>query len=967
MIPMTRLNVLELAVALAVLVMGAEPVRAQSRGTLAGVVADRSGGMLAGATVELSGDGPVSTFTTGQDGQFRFVHLPPGAYRLTASKPGFQPASRTDLTIGVNEVLSVSLTLDIEGVEQAVDVPAPRRQAGSRVSFTHDELARLPTPRDPAALLPSVPGVVSDRINVGGTESHQPPQFVFRGSRILDTSWSIDGVVVSDRQTGSPPGFHDLEAFEEVQFAPASGDITQPGSGLAVSMVVRSGTNQICGTARGTFTGAGFQASNLRDDLRGVPSFLTADIADHAQQIGEYGADLGGPVRPGRAWFFASASRQDVRVFRQAGGAERTVLTSRTSKVNWQATPRDMVNWVWVAHGVTRLGVNPAAFRSPVTARQNQSTLHPDNPFNGLWKVEAQRSVLPTLFVTARYAYYGTGFQNISIGTGPAGVSPRLGETVGATSSTWSLRPQHSVAADASYFRTIWRTSHQFRLGTSWQRTDMFNRTLWPGDGVVAFDNSPADQRARIHREQLGRNRLIFVSAYVNDSVSTGRLTVDVGLRYDHQRAQALSSSPAANPAFPGLVPVIAFKGDMDRPAWIEVSPRATLSYALDSGARHVLRGSIGRYASQLPQGIVAQTNPTNTSAWIEYPWEDRNGDRLAQPNEVRVDLPYLAFDGFNPSDPAAAVSQNINDPSRRWRGTTAASLAIELGFAPKLSGALGYNYARHTRWPSIRWQGLTADDYAVVSIASVTLPDGTPVSIPVHAPDPQKIHENGSRRLFITNDSYYSTYHGLEASLVKRLSDGWMLRATGAWNNSRSFYPQGPLVNSVGNPTRLDGSATPPLSGPIDPLVHGGQVAPATMTMGGGGTVFLNARWHLSVDGAYALPWGLEAAARLFGRQGTPSPYVLRAGLGRDGNRAVLASPAIDSVRLDDVWILDLRLARRFRYRTLTVQTMADLFNALNGNAALVRERNLGSPNFDRVTMTVSPRILRLGLRISY
>lgn len=962
-----RLNVLKLSLVLGSLVLGAEPVRAQSPGTIAGAVADRSGGMLAGATVELSGDGPVLTFTTGHDGQFRFLHLPPGEYRLRAAKPGFRPVSRTGLTIGVNEVFSVSLTLDIEGVTQAVDVPARRWQPGSRVSFTHDELARLPTPRDPATLLPSVPGVVSDRINVGGTESHKHPQFVFRGSRMLDTSWSIDGVVVTDRQTGSPPGFHDLEAFEEVQFAPASSDITRPGSGLAVSMVVRSGTNQVRGATRGSFTGAALQASNLRADLRSAPFFITADIADHAQQIVEYGGDLGGPVRPGRAWFFAAASRQDVRVFRQAGGAERTVLTSRTSKVNWQATPRDMINWLWVAHGVTRSGVNPAAFRSPTTARQNHSTLHPDNPFNGLWKVEAQRSVLPTLFVTARYAYYGTGFQDIAIGTGQAGVSPHLGETVGATSSTWSLRPQHSVAADASYFRSIWRTSHQFRLGSSWQRTDMFNRTLWPGDGVVAFDNSRADQRARIYREQLGRNRLIFVSAYVSDTVTTGRLNVDLGLRYDHQRGQALASSPAANPAFPGLVPGIAFQGDMDRPAWIDVSPRATIRYALDADRRRVLRGSVGRYASQIVQGVVAQTNPTNTSAWIEYPWEDRNGDRLAQPNEVRVDLPYLASDGLNPSDPAAAVAQNIRDPNQRGRRTTAASLAIEHGFARNVSGALGYNYARHTQWPSRRWQGLTADDYAVVSIASVTLPDGTPVSIPVYVPDPQKVRDNGSGRIFITNDSYYSTYHGLEASLVRPLSDGWMLGATGAWNNSRSFYRQGPPVNSFGNPTRLDGSGSGPITGSIDPLVRGGQVAPATMVTGGGGTVFLNARWHVSVNGAYVLPWGLEAAGKLFGRQGTPSPYVIRAGLGRDGNRTVLASPAIDSVRLDDVWNLDLRLARRFHYRTLTVQTMADLFNALNGNAPLARERNLGSPNFDRVTMTVSPRILRLGLRISY
>jgi hypothetical protein len=88
---------------------------------------------------------------------------------------------------------------------------------------------------------------------------------------------------------------------------------------------------------------------------------------------------------------------------------------------------------------------------------------------------------------------------------------------------------------------------------------------------------------------------------------------------------------------------------------------------------------------------------------------------------------------------------------------------------------------------------------------------------------------------------------------------------------------------------------------------------------------------------------------------------------LGLDGTRSVLVSPRIDSVRLDDLWNLDLRLAKHVRHGKLSAEVIGDVFNALNSNAVLARERNLRSPNFNAVRMTVSPRILRVGLRVTY
>jgi hypothetical protein len=943
----------------------AGPARAQPQGgSVTGTITDRLGGAVADATVQIAGEGPGRTSRTGADGEYRFLNLPPGEYRLDVFKPGFQPLSRPGLLVRAGDTLLVTAVLEIEGVEHSVTVPERLHPVGVTVSFTHEELSSIPMARSITALVASVPGVVADRVNVGGSESHRPPQFVFRGTRMLDTVWAIDGVSIGDRQLGGLPGIYDLDAFERVQFAVPSGDITRQGSGLGVNMVVRSGTNQLHATARGYFSGHRLQATNLRDEVRGLPVIITADTADHTRQIAEYGADAGGPLRRGRAWFWTSAARQDVRVFRQSGGDERTVMTPTTVKVNWRATSRDAVNWLWLDHGVSQFGVNPSPFRAPASARQNQSARDPDASLRGLWKIEDQRTFGPGLFVAARYAYYSTGSESVSIGTGQAAVSPSLGETWGATSSSWSSRPQHSASVDGRYVRAWRQANHEIKFGGGWQRTDMFIRSRWPGDGVVAFDVSPTDQRARIYREQDSRNRLVFVSAYLSDTVSAGSATIDVGVRFDHQRGQPLPSSAAGNPAFPDLVPAIQFPGEADSKAWIDLSPRASIAYAIGDSGNTIIRGSVGGYASQLVMGVAAQHNPAHAAAWIEYPWQDANGDRLVQPQEVRVDLPYVAFEGMNPSNPASPVAPNTFDPGMKSRQTRDASVSIERHLPARLTATAGYHYSRHTNWPHFRWSGLTAADYAVARILSDVLPDGTAVNIPLYAPDARQVEANGGERI-VGNYGYYSTYHGVDASLVRRMSDRWMLGATAAWNNSRSFYPDTPL-NSVGNPTGLDGSGAP-LSAPADPLVQGGQVAPVTLALGGGGTVFLNSRWQVAVNGAFRLPWSLELGGNLVGRQGTPSPYMIPQRLGLDGTRNVLVSPRVDSVRLDHLWNLDLRLAKRVRGGKVAAEIIGDVFNALNSSAVLARERNLRSPNFNAVRMTVSPRILRLGLRVTY
>ena len=85
------------------------------------------------------------------------------------------------------------------------------------------------------------------------------------------------------------------------------------------------------------------------------------------------------------------------------------------------------------------------------------------------------------------------------------------------------------------------------------------------------------------------------------------------------------------------------------------------------------------------------------------------------------------------------------------------------------------------------------------------------------------------------------------------------------------------------------------------------------------------------------------------------------------DSSRRVLVSPDLDSIRYDDLWNLDLRVARSFMIGRRSTQFIADLFNVMNANTVLVRNRNIDSPSFGRIAQNLSPRILRFGVRVGF
>jgi hypothetical protein len=208
--------------------------------------------------------------------------------------------------------------------------------------------------------------------------------------------------------------------------------------------------------------------------------------------------------------------------------------------------------------------------------------------------------------------------------------------------------------------------SHDLKYGFGWRSAEATAGTLWPGNGILALENSPTDLRAQIFRQGFGGNRATYLDFYAGDTISRGRLTIDLGLRYDQQAGKALPATTLSNPALPNLVPGFTFTG-YDTPfTWKNVSPRAGATYALNESRKTVARAGFSRYAGQLETGTVGVTNPSSTAGSATYRWTDLNGDHFAQANEVNTTSAgfITAAGGFNPANPTS-VPESITSCCR--------------------------------------------------------------------------------------------------------------------------------------------------------------------------------------------------------------------------------------------------------------------------------------------------------------
>ncbi|HEY3434539.1 MAG TPA: carboxypeptidase regulatory-like domain-containing protein, partial [Solirubrobacterales bacterium] len=416
---MTRFSIWRRALAVAavfavVLLLGSGAALAQQQaGNVFGTVTDDQGSRLPGVTVTLSGAGAPIIQVTDERGQFRFPGLTPGRYQVSAQLEGFSAVDypNVQVNIGRNTDLQITLT---PALEETITVTSEsplldERKMAAGTTVSQIELEKIPTARDPWAILTQSPGVMSDRINVGGNESGQQAVFSAGGQSSDENTFAVDGVVITDlAATGSSPTYYDFDQFEEMQVSTGGSDITAITGGVTMNLVTKRGTNEPRGSARYFLTDADkmlglFEEADpdIADEL--APGQTAVGAGNRINEIVDYGFEAGGPIVQDRLWLWGSYGRNDIKQFVASGAADNTLLENSALKLNGQLATNNSAVVSFNRGDKIKTGRNAGRTR-PVETTWNQT-----GPTE-LWKAEDTHIFSSNFYLTGLFSFVDGGF-----------------------------------------------------------------------------------------------------------------------------------------------------------------------------------------------------------------------------------------------------------------------------------------------------------------------------------------------------------------------------------------------------------------------------------------------------------------------------------------------------------------------------------------------------------------------------
>ncbi|MEO8505217.1 MAG: carboxypeptidase regulatory-like domain-containing protein [Acidobacteriota bacterium] len=1012
----TRKNLIAgIAVAFALLLLLPLTAEAQLQsGNLYGSAVDTKGAALPGVTLTLeTGQAPQIQISDAQ-GKFRFLGLPPGAYKLVSTLEGFSSVEYPNIAITVGRNTTVEVTLQA-AVEETITVSTEsplldERKVSTGAFISKQELEKIPTARDPWSLLQQVPGVQTDRVNVGGNESGQQSLYAGPGSAGTNSIWAVDGVVITDMGAlGGSPTYYDFGSFDEMQVTTGGSDATIATGGVVLNMVTKRGTNELRGSARYLDTSSSWQSNSGFDsaDLgkagpwQGPPSNQKPQppFRGDPNKIGaikDYGADLGGPIVKDRLWIWGSYGAQDIKNFvlgPLVGGKavpdihDNTKLGSFNAKINAQLTTANSLTGFYLRGEKTKIG------RSAGPSRPQETTWDQSGPTN-VYKVEDTQIFSSNFFATVMAAWGKNVF--LLAPEGGLGTNANIDENfVWHTSylQYGTERPQKQSKLDASSFFTTGSLSHELKYGAGYRTTDIKSSTRWPGFGIEnnnykAYGGyglypvlDAGGSVISLARQNSQANRISYKNAYLQDTLTAGNLTANLGLRYDVQHTENLAQTVPANAAFPSILPAVQYPGGGSF-EWKTLAPRLGLTYALGAEHRTLLRASYSRFADQLGGTTASYLNPLGTSSYVYLYSNDLNHDGHIQPNEVLTGVPcaFCNAAGLGPSNssynnfaPGAFIQSGAVSPHFNAPTTDELLLSVEHALLPEFVVGLNLTYRKLNDQPFLDPLVFDGDPRSSQNLQSVgrrsTQADFTQHTKTVTLPNGKQrvinyytLNENlGSRGgFYLFNSDITSTYKGAAVTFNKRLSNHWMMRGNFSYSDWVWNVPKGALADRTDT---LPGGARDG-----EEVLQGSTIGAFA---GSKGNVYLSSKWSYNVTGMYQVApervWGFNLAGSLTGRQGYAIPYWVRInrGVGGLGTQTVMATSA-DEFRNDDLRVLDLRIEKEFQLHDFNAVLGFDCFNALNAGTTLQRGTQLNLATTDRVTDVLSPRIFRIGLKLN-
>lgn len=907
-------------------------------GSLRGVITDTTGAALPGVTITATSDavmGGSLTAVTSAEGLYRFPSLPPGLYEVKMELSGFQAIALADVRVNVGmaltidrqmEVSSVSETLTVVGESPIVDT----KNTSGEVNWTGELLEKLPSSRDLWSTLQQVPGLVMAKENIGGIESPFLSNFSVHGSVRGSHQYNFNGLDMSDMHSGIGLGYFNTDSFEEMQFSTSGISAEHSRGGLVMNTVTKSGGNRFSGQFSGYFENSSLQATNIDADLRARGVQGSGAPLDYLYDVS---ANVGGPIRRDRVWFFGAARRYAVTpvvlnctLSDGSSCVDGVKLPNVTAKVTTQLGPSNRFMVLYDRGEIHRPNREVSQFVSLEAAYSED--FHYD-----LWQGKYDRILSPTLLLQAAV---GRGSPPFHLGYHEShrdGVSTAFDEItrVRFDAASQDFYQQGDILVfntNLTYFKDKFLGgAHDLKFGAEHRRGKLFQGNFRAGHverryqsgvpyRVIAY-NTPVEQVA--YNYSMG--------GYVQDSVRLGRLlTVNLGLRTEWWRGDVPEQANQPE-AFPAIFTGGAYPEQIGVMEWTTFSPRLGFAYDIQGNSRFVVKGTYGRYYFQVRSSDLNAYSNRNALATATYDWNDLNRNNVpdypAEFGTLRaLNLPRLR-----------SIDPNLESPfTNEFTGS------LEVGLTQRTSVSARYTYRKNGKIIAATDLALPDSAFSVPSTALDPL-TGATLSYWSVAPEFRTVV---NQEILTQFDSNYTRYNGLDLVFNRRFDGRWLLMGSVTLQDN---------YGRVG--TYLDRNER-------DIFAYG--------------DVGLDAKMLGKIVTTVSLPWATSASffyrfSDGMNSNNSATPEMARRVQVRDVNSGTLYRIRVEepgAFRQEDTHIFDVRVSKTFRLGRTQFEGILDGFNMTNANNILATGVITGS-DLNVPLRIITPRVFRIGLKVDF
>ena len=974
-------------------------VSAQSTSTFNGRVLDQGGAVLPGVTVTVTNQatGVARTTVTNEEGLYYLPGLDPGTYDIATELPGFAPANRGGVSLGVNATITLDFTMGVAGLTEAVTVTgaAPLievTQSKVASSIEATELENLPMiTRSVSGMLSLLPGAAPmapthrSKENVGSVS--------FGGASGTNVIPTVDGADNRDNRYGGPLLTFTTESLEQFQLATSQFTAADGRTGgAALTMVTKSGTNN--------FRGSGF--TFVRDDALTAKDYFSkaSDEPEVPFNRTQWGGSLGGPIMRNRMFFFGAY--EDVKednsipipedIFQQqellrSATAAGLLPPGLVNPTPLHAGPIPMSLRLYTLKANAQLNnAHSAMFRyagqhdkrDAVTFTSSNDLREPENSSIRMWSAVGQHnwvlgnSGLNQLTGQVNHLYrlsdivssitgehYRRDFPNVPLfpprlefpsvdtGAGGAGGSETDTYVIQIKNDVSLLQGNHALRFGANYnnlpnlglknanehFATLFFFDDPSEILTNTARYPQGFQT----PGIV----QSWQQANTVLSDDINNGAQQFGTWFQDDWRASSRLTLNLGVRYDLD-INFYDQRDFANNATRLVLEAIGnpYSGLPKTPTK-NISPRVGFAYDLSGDGRRVLRGGYGLYFDQFNTGGAGDVAAQNV----------RPMNVLATRTNTAIGVGELATFrlGIDPLPPTPTESTTLP------RGSTGEWLDPDLGDPYNHQAHVGYAHelADNTS-VSVDYTHVTGrNEFRQLNLNPIV--NGRRVL----ANDFVRVFgvANVLNRVDILAGGNKSQYDALTFRLQRRIT-GATLQAH--YTLSRAYAYGGSTGARAGAPLAQD---------QFDRFAEGEW-----------GPVGNDERHRFVAMGVFDVPFGIQLSPVF--QAASARPYTLTAGrdLNADGtNNDRYIDPqtgqqvAVNSARGDNTFVLDLRTTKFFGLGgERRIGIFAEFFNLLNtvnfGNSYTGNGR---SATFQQPTGFIPgigyPRQVQLGARFLF